>query len=352
MEVVPDNNGYKSLIQIGTQCNPGYGRSEIFEEFCKELSPTKYEMMLEIIGCAMTRQGINPEKILVLVGRSNNGKSTFMRIVTECYGREVISNEDMYDIQNDRFSAVKLVGKIINIYSEMPSEVDMKGFNKLKTMTTSGELQSVQDKNDPRYNADITATMAFSCNELPNLPNHDEAIYKRLALIVFSKKFKKNNKFINQFLKEDEMIRILNSMIYFMSRIKDNDGSLTSPQSVEEVQELWKSHSDTTTLFITTKIRPVKVKEKEVSVAEMNTALIKFCTDLGKPQAMAAQFNAKMEKFGYEQKQTSVNNESLRVWRGITLIRTDDNQEILTKKTTWRRHKTTGNLIPIGYDII
>ena len=167
-KVMPDYNKYKSLLQIETKYQPQLGRSELFEDFCKQLSPQHWELMLEILGCAMTRQAINPEKILILVGRSSNGKSTLLRIIKILYGARNVSSETMDDIQSDKFSAVQLVDKLLNIYAELPADVSMKGFNQLKTLTTTGEMQSVQDKAQPKYTVDLTCTLTFSTNLLPD----------------------------------------------------------------------------------------------------------------------------------------------------------------------------------------
>ena len=87
-----------SLFQIDTKYNPKAGRSEIFETMVSQCT-TKHELLLETIACSLTRQEINPEQILIMIGDTNNGKSTLIRILKAVFGTSVISSVKLQDVQ-------------------------------------------------------------------------------------------------------------------------------------------------------------------------------------------------------------------------------------------------------------
>ena len=197
-----------SLFQIDTKYNPKAGRSEIFETMVSQCT-TKHELLLEIIACSLTRQEINPGKIIVAVGDMDNGKSTLIRILKAVFGTSVISGERMQDVQHSRFSAIRLEHKLLNIAGELPDNKPLESFDRFKSITTTTETIPVEDKGTKKHDADIYATLVFFCNELPDLPSVSSSIYKRLTVIPFPNQFAKNDKYIEQFLTETEKSKIL-----------------------------------------------------------------------------------------------------------------------------------------------
>ena len=169
---------------------------------------------------------------------------------------------------------------------------------------------------------------ATSC---PSFQSISKSIQQeKLTVIPFLNKFPKNDGFIDQFKSEDEKSRILNTLLYYLDRVIVNGGNLTRPQPEDETKELWRNHSDIGSLFILTRLRRRK-DNKEVSdtVAEVNTALIKLCTKMQKPQPTGDRFNEKMESIGYEQYSTKRNKESVRCWKDVVLIAEKDCQDTM-----------------------
>ena len=338
-EVIKNPDQIYSLFQINTKYNPKAGRSEIFETMISQCT-SKHELLLEIIACSLTRQEINPGQIVMMIGDTDNGKSTLIRILKAIFGTSVISSIDLQDIQHDTYAEYQLEHKLLNISGDLPENTPLKTFNKLKKITTTGEMSSVHDKKIRRHEADIYATLLFSCNELPDLPAIANSIFKRLTVIPFPNKFKKDDEFIKQFITEEEKSKILNTLLYYLDRVVENGGDLTNPQQPEETKELWRTHADTGTLFILTKLRRAKDNEKSATVTAVYTELIKFCKLKQKPQPTPDQFNQKMLKLGYEQYNTTINHIGVRCWRDVVFQAKDDDQTTLTSN---KAQNTTKN---------
>ena len=150
-----------SLFQIDTKYNPKAGRSEIFETMVSQCT-TKHELLLEIIACSLTRQEINPGKIIVAVGDMDNGKSTLIRILKAVFGTSVISGERMQDVQHSRFSAIRLEHKLLNIAGELPDNKPLESFDRFKSITTTTETVPVEDKGTKNTMLTFTQHWYFS----------------------------------------------------------------------------------------------------------------------------------------------------------------------------------------------
>ena len=317
----------KSLIQIDTEFRPKLGRSELYETTTEAAIGEKNTvMLLEYMGSAPTYGLYHPHALICAVGDGDNGKSTIFNTYAKVLGNDVVSSEELQSIENDRFSAHNLEGKIANIATDIKSE-ELESTTTIKKLTTPGDMISVQAKSVQAHNADINTMMFFSCNELPTLPEWSKSNLGRLRVIPFTKTFKRDDSLVKDLLFSEERSRILNSLIFHLQNVIKN--GFTYTQDIELVKELWQNHSDTATLFILTRLRPKKDNESHTTVAAVNTAYIEFCTKLQKPTKSNTQFNELMTKHNYEQFNTKINHEQTRCWRDITLIVPDEKQDSL-----------------------
>ena len=116
-----DDDKIMSLSQITASYNPSLGRSKMFEDMLKECTPD-YGMFLELVGCALTKQEINPEKILLLVGDGNNGKSVILKIIQGIFGVDSMSHKKLQNLQGNRFALAGIENKMLNIFADIPEE--------------------------------------------------------------------------------------------------------------------------------------------------------------------------------------------------------------------------------------
>ena len=314
----------KSLIQIDTVFRPELNRSDMYEPMCeKAMGKKNAVMLLEYMGSALTRGLYHPHAMICAVGDGDNGKSTLFNAYGKVLGDDATSAEELQSIENDRFSAHNLEGKIANIATDIKSE-ELESTTTIKKLTTPGDMISVQAKSVQAHKADINTMMFFSCNELPTLPEWSKSNLGRLRVIPFAQTFERNEGYVKDLSFSEERSRILNSLIFHLQNVIKN--GFTYTQDIPLVKELWQNHSDTATLFILTRLRPKKDNENHATVAAVNTEYIKFCTKLQKPTKNNTQFNELMEKHGYGQFTTKIYKESTRCWRDTALIVQDEKQ--------------------------
>lgn len=153
----------------------------------KQLQKQIYEMS----GLALTKY-TGREKAYFLTGFSENGKSTFLNLLTDAIGQNNISNEDLKELSEDKFSSSNLYGKLANINFDISSSVinDPSLFKRI----VSGDTISAAYKSRDKFNFKPYSLMIFGCNNVPYAKEKGDssAVSRRLEIIPFLNDFSKS----------------------------------------------------------------------------------------------------------------------------------------------------------------
>ncbi|HET7642254.1 MAG TPA: DUF5906 domain-containing protein, partial [Nitrososphaeraceae archaeon] len=74
------------------------------------------------------------EYYFILIGIGANGKSVFVGILTYLHGKKNVSNVSLKSIGDDRFALFDMVGKDVNMDTEL-SNANIKDISNLKKLT-------------------------------------------------------------------------------------------------------------------------------------------------------------------------------------------------------------------------
>lgn len=101
-------------------------------QFLSEVLPDveAQRVLAEYIGYCFVR-GINPEKMLVLLGAGANGKSVTLAIIEALLGRQNVSNVTLSDLTCDAEKRCMTEGKLANISHESDREIDASMLKKI-----------------------------------------------------------------------------------------------------------------------------------------------------------------------------------------------------------------------------
>lgn len=101
-------------------------------KFLDEVLPDKtaQRVLGEYIGYCFVR-GINPEKMLVLLGGGSNGKSVILTVIEALLGRQNVSNVTLSDLTNDAEKRCMIEGKLANLSHESDREIDASMLKKI-----------------------------------------------------------------------------------------------------------------------------------------------------------------------------------------------------------------------------
>ena len=146
-------------------------------------------LLEEMVGYTLFAQN-ELGKAFILVGEGSNGKSTFLSMIRKMLGSSNYSSLDLSRL-NDRFSIVRLFGKLANLGDDISDDYipDTSDFKKIVT----GESIEAEEKGKPKFNFLPHAKLVFSANSIPRMgkSKSSEALLRRLVIIPFNAKFNK-----------------------------------------------------------------------------------------------------------------------------------------------------------------
>ena len=214
---------FKSLIQIPVNYDPDADCEEI-ERFLDDVLQSKGEDMklaYEIIGYTLL-QATPIAKMVVLLGPTHTGKSTFLDIVRALLGSDNVSNIGLQQLEDDsiRFARSGLYGKLANMSSDLSSKA-LTGDSNVKKIT-AGDPISAERKGVDQFTMRPFAKLLCATNEMPTSRDKSDAWLERLVILPFEKQHRggdaKRN-YLEQLTTPNELSGLLNNAIIFLRRL-------------------------------------------------------------------------------------------------------------------------------------
>jgi putative DNA primase/helicase len=179
----PHDPGYLSTIQIGTDYDPDATAPRFMAFLGQCLDPATQRLVQELFGYLLIPETC-AQKAFVLVGEGGAGKSTLLWVAQDLLlGRCNVSNVPWQSLE-DRFKTAELVGKLANIFADLPSK-NIEDNGLFKSITGEDRITAERKNRDP-FAFVATARLVFSCNAIPkNLGDRSAAFYRRLVIVPF-----------------------------------------------------------------------------------------------------------------------------------------------------------------------
>jgi len=155
---------------------------EIFPEDCVE-ARTAFEIAAMLL---VPRLGI--DRTVLLLGGGGNGKSAYLTALTALLGESNVSNVTLQHLEADKFSVVRLLGRLANIAADLPAE-HLESTSTFKTITGRDRI-AAQYKFKPMFEFTPLARLLFSANSPPRSKDDSEGFFDRWLVINFERKFR------------------------------------------------------------------------------------------------------------------------------------------------------------------
>ena len=180
--------------------------SEVIDNMLDNVSCGDYEIRLlleEIVGACMYRSNtLAGGKAFILTGTGSNGKSTYLKTLSNMLSEKNISALDLKKL-GDRFSTVMMFGKLANIGDDISNEfvTDTSLFKKVVT----GDSIDAEQKGQPKFDFKPFCKLLFSANSIPRMGkgSDSQAIMRRLVIVPFNAKFKSDDPNFRPGIEED-----------------------------------------------------------------------------------------------------------------------------------------------------
>lgn len=146
-------------------------------------------LLEECVGYCFYRRN-EMGKAFILTGDKNNGKSTFLDMVTEMLGEDNISALDLKEL-GDRFNVSMMFGKMANIGDDIGDDfLQGSQVSIFKKIVTGNRIKAERKGQDPfEFNPFIK--LLFSANDIPRMKDKTGAVLRRLVIIPFNATFSK-----------------------------------------------------------------------------------------------------------------------------------------------------------------
>lgn len=255
---------------------------------------------------------------VILLGDGDNGKSTFLDVISELFGDNV-SEVPLEEIPK-RFQTKRIKDKLINICSDIESGY-LKETGTIKKLIR-GETLSGEYKNGKSFGFRPIAKLIFSANKMPRVRDKSHGWYRSFQLVEFPNKFTKGTDKHDRYFKKkltNNLSGILNWALEGLERLNRNNG-FTQSEKVTKQKQIYINENDSIVSFLsdnTTKNADSKV---------YGTKLYNFYKEYCKSQSLEIQsrkeFTSILKNNGFESKSAHVNTEigTQKCYHGLEML--------------------------------
>lgn len=313
----PHSKNYLSTFRIHAAYDPE-ARCPVVERFLPEVFPEDAlplaEEMLGYLLIPTTRH----QKAFMLLGAGANGKSTFLNAVEALLGFENISHVALQDMSDNRFAAAELLGKLANIYPDLPAKALEKS-DVFKAVVT-GDMIKAERKFQHPFDLRPYSRLLFSANELPPSRDLTPGFFRRWLIIPFPNRFegKKADRGLSAKLVTPEgRSAWLNRALSGLRRLEAQAG-FTECVSVRAATEKYRRQCDNVYEFIEEKLRVVQ--GRTLAKSETYEAYKTWATEIGVPHPVSQKtFNKRLSEIlaVQEGREVADDGKKLRVWLGL-----------------------------------
>lgn len=247
-----------------------------------------------------------PHHVFFFTGDGENGKSTFLEMINNFVGN--LGQNLSLDAFNDGTSVASLIGKLVNCTDETDGVfIDKcKGFKSL----ASGNTITVRPIYSQPIKVQNTATLIVSTNNMPKFYDKTYGFYRRLVIVPFEFKITEKITNLDELLSTDNAKSyILNLALKGVKSIKDNGNKITKNDILDKALEDYKTDGDDIAVF---------VKEHKIDGRvnkDVYNEYIDYCEEIGTYTISLPSFTSKLKDFGYVSTPTTIDNQSVRVYR-------------------------------------
>ena len=294
-------------------------------EAFKQWVGDKWVLLFEIIGYTLY-PGVKFKKSFMLLGETDAGKTTFIKLIKDLLGEWNYSAESVRELfdPNNRFVVINLFHKLANVTSET-KEYSIDDIDRFKRLTGGDPITA-----DVKFKKPVTFTpyakLVVASNKLPNVKDrNDKAFWRRWLIVEFPHTFPNDDEWYRKTFTEQEMEGILTVSIMAITRVFLQK-RFDFEQTPEQLMGIWLSNIDTVYRFVKTYIEKgilildPKNGDLWIKRSDLYNMYKDYCLDIGERGVGSKAFaRALREYFGITTDKKNVNGERVRAFVGIAV---------------------------------
>ncbi len=239
-----------TTVQLPVDWDPKAFDPEV-DRFLQEVLPDSQvrETWLEACGYALLPD-CRFQVGFILYGPGTNGKSTLLHLLRAVLGDEAVSSLSLQSLCNERFAAANLVGKLANIYPDLPYG-ELRETDRFKAMVC-GEAITVERKFEQPFAYRNRAKFYFSTNRLPSAPSDTtKAFFRRFIVfpMVVDLSNTEDRSLPQRLTTEQGRSYFLRLMVEGLQRLAKR-GHFIEPEPSKALKTTWRRQSSPVDAFL------------------------------------------------------------------------------------------------------
>lgn len=226
----------------------------MWETFIRQVTDGdgRREELLQYIAGYVLFPDCRHQKIFVLLGSGGNGKSVYLDVLTDLFGRDNVSHLEPHDL-TEKFSLIQLKDSLLNLATEI-SDRFTESAQRLKLISAGEEMtDSYKGKDVIHFRS--RAKLVFACNEMPS-SDYVRGLDRRLMFVDFPMRFVDYPSAPNELKKDINLIsKLLGELpgifnwIYKGYKHLMQEGEFNETYEQDELMQQFKEVSDPVVSF-------------------------------------------------------------------------------------------------------
>jgi len=279
----PHSPDFLSPVQLPVKFDPA-ARCPMWDKFISEVFPGDAEAIAWEIPAWLMTPDTSIQKAILLMGDGANGKSTYLRAVLAFIGKHNAAAVSLHKLENDRFSAARLIGRLTNICPDLPG-TDLTSTSVFKGIT-GGDPLMAEYKFKDSFEFVPYARLVFSANHPPKSLDASPAFFRRWLVVPFERTFADgapdtipSDKLDAMLADPTELSGVLNKVLVALAAIRVR--GLSESDSTTRASDEFRQATDPLAVWLDrhTILRPGGVTPKD----QLHREYCRNCADAGRP---------------------------------------------------------------------
>jgi len=322
-----------ALTSIPIKYTPKSGSPVKFLKYLERAIPDKSDRtrIQEVLGTALISKKVH-KKGIVLVGPTDVGKSTFIKVIRGIFGEKNVSTQSPNTLANTRWGPAKLRGKLLNATDEVRVG-RLSNLAILKRIMDGNPIEA-ENKNVPTFEFSPTLEHIYACNQTPTANRRDDAFWNRWMVVEMSVQIppdEQDRDFADKLLEEKESI--LNWAVEGFEQFKKNSYKFTHPQNWKEARDKWLNWGDSIQRFIQKCVIRSEDRELKIETNRLYEIYTAFADAIELDIQDQKELTAEVKKLPYAEYSNNFrfNGRKQRGFRGIDVkLDTLDTEKIIS----------------------
>lgn len=269
-------------------------------------------LLCEAVGYCFYRRN-ELRKAFILTGEKQNGKSTYLSLITALLGRENVTSLDLAEL-GQRFKPAELFGKLANVGDDIGD--DFISNPAIFKKVVSGDPVNVERKGENPFDLKNYSKFLFSANNIPRIKDKSGAVISRLVIIPFNARFTKNDPDYDPYIKyklrtESAMEYLILLGLEGLKRVLANY-SFTESESVEKALVEYEENNNPILIFFK-EIEYNDILNK--STRDLYTRYAMFCAENNfNPMSNVEFSKAVRKRFSVDIQDKKINGKKYRIF--------------------------------------